>query len=117
MVSSRLHRGTDIANSTGTTIVAAGDGVVSTAEWHNSFGNHIILTHSVNGKIYTTLYAHLSSLGVSSGQAVEKGQVIGRMGSTGDSTGPHLHFEFHVGYYSSQGSSAVNPRRDLFQFN
>lgn len=107
---SRLHAGTDIANSTGTGVVAAGDGVVSTARYHSTFGNHIVITHSVNGAIFTTVYAHLSSMGVSPGQVVEKGQSIGKIGSTGASTGPHLHFEFHVGYYSS-GSGAVNPRR------
>ncbi|WP_438316209.1 murein hydrolase activator EnvC family protein [Sporosarcina sp. FA9] len=107
---SKLHAGTDIANSIGTRVVAAGDGVVSTARFHGTLGNHIVVTHSVNGSIFTTVYAHLSSIGVSPGQVVEKGQAIGKIGSTGASTGPHLHFEFHVGYYSS-GSGAVNPRR------
>lgn len=105
----RQHRGMDIANSVGTTIVAAGDGVVSRAQWHNSYGNHIMITHIVNGQVFTTVYAHLSSLGASAGQTVSKGQVIGKMGSTGDSTGSHLHFEMHVGYYSGKGPSAVNP--------
>lgn len=101
------HRGIDVANSTGTPIVAAGDGVVGRTGVMGTYGNVIMITHSVNGKIYTTLYAHLSSINVSSGQSVSKGQLIGRMGSTGRSSGPHLHFEFHIGGYSS---SPVNPR-------
>lgn len=105
----RQHRGADIANSIGTTVVSAGDGVVSRASFHSTYGNHIMITHVVNGQVYTTVYAHLSGMNVSAGQTVSKGQVIGRMGNTGASTGPHLHFEFHVGYYSASGPSAVNP--------
>ena len=103
----RLHAGVDIANSVGTPISAAGDGVVFRAGWHSSYGNHVMITHSMNGKTYTTVYAHMSSLNVSVGQVVNKGQGIGKMGSTGASTGSHLHFELHNGTYSS--SSAVNP--------
>lgn len=104
------HRGIDIANSTGTPIVSAGDGVVGRTGVIGTYGNVIMVTHSVNGKIYTTLYAHLSSINVSPGQSVAKGQVIGRMGNTGRSSGPHLHFEFHVGGWTGYGPSAVNPR-------
>ncbi|MCZ2257259.1 peptidoglycan DD-metalloendopeptidase family protein [Sporosarcina sp. G11-34] len=103
----RLHAGVDIANSVGTGIYAAGSGVVFRAGWHSSYGNHIMITHSINGKTYTTVYAHMTSLNVSVGQAVSKGQAIGTMGSTGASTGSHLHFELHNGTYSS--SSAINP--------
>jgi len=106
---SKQHRGSDIANSVGTPIVAAGEGVVSRAQFHSSYGNHIMITHVINGQTYTTLYAHMSSLSVSAGQHVSKGQLIGKMGSTGSSTGSHLHFEFHIGYYSGYGPSAVNP--------
>ncbi len=102
------HRGADIANVEGTPIYAAGAGIVSHAGWLGGFGNTVMITHSVNGKIYTTVYAHLSSISVSQGQSVDKGQYIGGMGTTGKSTGSHLHFEFHIGNYSS-GSSAVNP--------
>lgn len=109
----RQHRGMDIANSTGTPIVAAGDGVVTRAGWNGSYGNMIMITHMVGGQVYTTVYAHLSSIGVSSGQQVGKGQFIGKMGTTGRSTGPHLHFEFHIGYYSGSGPSAVNPLRHV----
>lgn len=103
----KVHYGVDLANSVGTPIAAAADGVVFRAGWHSSYGNHIMITHSINGATYTTVYAHLSSLGVSAGQVVNKGQVIGGMGSTGNSTGSHLHFELHRGLYSS--SNAINP--------
>ena len=106
---SRLHAGMDIASATGTPIVAAGDGVVSRARSHPSLGNHVVITHVVDGKTYSTLYAHLSSMAVSPYQSVSKGQFIGSMGSTGASTGPHLHFEFHIGTYAGN-ASAVNPR-------
>lgn len=105
------HRGQDIANSVGTPIYAAGDGVVSYAGSMGTYGNVIMITHSVDGEIYTTVYAHLSSIGVNVGDGVDKGQQIGGMGSTGGSTGSHLHFEFHIGNWSSKGPSAVNPWR------
>ncbi|WP_262175119.1 murein hydrolase activator EnvC family protein [Saccharococcus sp. Marseille-Q5394] len=105
----RMHKGADLANVVGTPIYAAGAGVVSHAGRLGGFGNAIIITHSVDGQIFTTVYAHLSSVGVSQGQSVEKGQKIGGMGSTGDSTGSHLHFQLHDGYYSS--SNTVNPLR------
>ncbi|MER2089475.1 MAG: peptidoglycan DD-metalloendopeptidase family protein, partial [Sporosarcina sp.] len=107
----RQHRGADIANSTGTPVVAAGDGIVSHAGPMGTYGNVIMITHSVNGQIFTTVYAHLSSIGVSAGQSVGKGQFIGKIGSTGASTGPHLHFEMHIGNWSASGPSAVNPLR------
>lgn len=107
----RQHRGSDIANSIGTPVVSAGEGIVSYAGTMGTYGNVIMVTHSVEGQIFTTLYAHLSSIGVSSGQQVDKGQYIANMGNTGGSTGPHLHFEFHVGNWSASGPSAVNPLR------
>lgn len=107
----KQHRGIDIANSVGTPIVAASDGVVSKAGWMAGFGNVIMITHSINGQIYTTVYAHLSGINVSSGQQVAKGQRIGAMGNTGNSKGSHLHFEVHVGTFSGSGPSAVNPLR------
>lgn len=107
----KQHRGIDIANSVGTPIVAASDGVVSKAGWMAGFGNVIMITHSINGQIYTTVYAHLSGINVSSGQQVSKGQRIGAMGNTGNSKGSHLHFEVHVGTFSGSGPSAVNPLR------
>ncbi|MCG7344396.1 peptidoglycan DD-metalloendopeptidase family protein [Sporosarcina sp. ACRSL] len=107
----RQHRGADIAAPTGTPVVAAGDGVVSYAGRMGGFGNVIMITHSVDGQIFTTVYAHLSKISVSSGQVVDKGGYIGAVGNTGASTGPHLHFELHVGNWTASGPSAVNPLR------
>lgn len=104
------HRGIDMANSIGTPVVAAGDGVVQRTGTLGTYGNIVMITHSVNGQVFTTLYAHLSSASVSPGQVVSKGQVIASMGNTGRSSGPHLHFEFHVGGWTGYGPSAVNPR-------
>lgn len=104
------HRGIDIANPVGTPVVAAGDGVVGRTGVIGTYGNVVMVTHSVDGKIFTTLYAHLSSIHVSPGQTVSKGQTIGNIGMTGRTSGPHLHFEFHVGGWTGFGPSAVNPR-------
>lgn len=97
----RLHAGTDYAAPSGTPVVAAGSGVVSTAGIMGGYGNVVMISHVIDGKTYTTLYAHLSSMSVSSGQVVNQGDVIGRVGSTGNSTGPHLHFEVHPGGYKN----------------
>ncbi|MGE7691031.1 peptidoglycan DD-metalloendopeptidase family protein [Lysinibacillus sp. NPDC097214] len=85
-----LHRGIDIARPTNYNILASDNGVVAAAGVSGSYGNRIVIDHH-NG--YTTLYGHLSSIEVEVGQVVEKGSVIGIMGSTGNSTGTHLHFE------------------------
>ena len=89
-----LHTGTDIAAPSGTEIHAAGAGVVIMAGWNTAYGNMTIIDH---GKGVSTLYGHQSSLKVSEGQSVEANQVIGKVGSTGWSTGPHLHFEVREG--------------------
>ncbi|MET3575896.1 peptidoglycan DD-metalloendopeptidase family protein [Bhargavaea ullalensis] len=86
----RQHNGIDIARPSGRTIVAADSGTVKAAGPLGGFGNRIEIDH---GNGYTTLYAHLASIGVKPGQKLEKGAQIGVMGSTGHSTGLHLHFE------------------------
>lgn len=89
----KMHWATDIAIAAGTPIYASADAAVVRATWHNSYGNYILLDH---GGGNSTLYAHCSALAVSGGQSVKKGQVIGYVGTTGDSKGNHLHFEFRV---------------------
>lgn len=90
----RRHLGTDYAAPTGTKVRTVGDGVVDFAGWQNGFGNVIFIKHANTS--HATVYAHLSRIDVKKGQRVEQGQNIGAVGSTGWSTGPHLHFEFRV---------------------
>lgn len=94
------HNGLDIGASYGTPIVAAQAGEVISAQYHWSWGNNVLIWHN---ETFSTRYAHMSSIAVSAGQYVEQGQIIGYVGSTGDSTGNHLHFEV---YY---GGSRVDP--------
>lgn len=86
-------RAIDIANSRGTAVYASDSGTVISASYRGSYGNQIVIDH---GNGYTTRYAHLSAYGVSVGDRVTKGQYIAAMGSTGRSTGPHLHFEIMI---------------------
>ncbi len=88
-----VHNGIDIPAPGGTEILAAAEGIVITAKWNNSYGNVIVINHgSSKGSEYLTLYAHSSKLLVKAGEAVRKGQVIALVGTTGNSTGNHLHF-------------------------
>ena len=100
----RLHAGLDISGGTGTPIRAAKSGQVIFAGSMSGYGNCVIIDH---GGGLTTLYAHQSRLGTNDGADVDQGQVIGYVGSTGHSTGPHLHFETRV------SGSPQNPRRFL----
>lgn len=86
----RLHTGLDFGVGYGVPILAADNGVVIHSGWYGGYGNTVIVNH---GGGYTTLYAHASSLHVRSGQTVKQGQMLSKVGSTGMSTGPHLHFE------------------------
>lgn len=89
----RAHLGVDYAAPTGTAVRAVGDGVVEFAGVQGGFGNVVFVRHRNN---HTTVYAHLSRIGVQKGQAVSQGQNLGAVGATGWATGPHLHFEFRV---------------------
>ena len=86
----KLHTGIDIGAAYGSKIVAAKSGTVVTATSNRAYGNYVVINH---GGGVCTLYAHQSALAVSAGQHVNEGDLIGYVGSTGYSTGPHLHFE------------------------
>lgn len=94
------HPGIDIANSSGTAIVATADGVVTYSGWYSGYGRLVKISH---GNGIETLYGHCSELLVGIGEKITRGQLIARMGSTGDSTGSHLHYEVRV------NGTAVNP--------
>jgi murein DD-endopeptidase MepM/ murein hydrolase activator NlpD len=96
----RMHEGIDIAGGSGTPIAAAATGTVISAGWSGGYGQLVVLDH---GNGLSTAYAHLSSIAVSAGQTVPQGSVVGGMGTTGSSTGVHLHFEVRV------NGSAVDP--------
>ncbi|KRA80374.1 hypothetical protein ASD76_14435 [Altererythrobacter sp. Root672] len=97
----RNHKGIDLAGPMGTPVYATADGVVSRAERFSSYGNYIQIEH---GGELQTRYAHLSGYAVAAGEQVTKGQLIGYIGTTGRSTGPHLHYEVRV------SGEAVDPR-------
>ena len=99
------HTGLDIATSTGTPIKAAASGTVTFAGYKGSYGNMIVITHA-NG--IQTYYGHCSALYVSAGATVSQGQTIGAVGSTGNSTGPHLHLEVRV------NGVAYNPQNYVY---
>lgn len=87
----KMHEGIDLAGATGTNVRSTGDGVVKVAENSGGgYGNEILVDHGFG---YTSRYAHLSKILVSPGQKVRRGEIIGKLGSTGKSTGPHLHYE------------------------
>jgi len=88
----KSHTGMDIASNQGTAVYACDSGTVVLAEWYGGYGNCIMIDH---GNGYKTLYGHLSVISVSNGQTVSQGDTIGQVGSTGNSTGPHLHLEVY----------------------
>jgi len=108
----KRHSGLDLAKPHGSPVVPAREGVVTFAGWSGGYGNMIEIRHVLKGKngtrVLSTRYGHLSSINVRVGQKVRAGQLIGRVGSTGISTGPHLHFEVR-----DEGGSANNPRKFL----
>lgn len=88
----RFHEGMDFTANTGTDVYATGNGTVSFSGWRQGFGNCVIINHGFN---YESLYAHLFKSLVREGQQVKRGDIIALVGSTGKSTGPHLHYEVH----------------------
>jgi len=106
----KLHAGTDFAAAGGTPIYAAASGYVQVAGWSTGgYGNYVIIYHGKmsDGNTYTTLYAHMRSVATSAGKYVKQGELIGYVGTTGNSTGNHLHLEVWKG---GSKANAVNPR-------
>lgn len=95
-----MHAGVDLAAPVGTPVHATADGVVGKAEWFGGYGLFVALEH---GASLETRYGHMSRLNVAAGQQVHKGDIVGYVGTTGRSTGPHLHYEVRV------DGAAVNP--------
>jgi len=100
----KMHRGTDFAAPTGTPIMASGNGIIKKAGWCGGGGNCVKIRHN---SIYETVYAHMSKFarGIKNGVRVKQGQIIGYVGSTGKSTGPHLHYEVII------NGKKVNPQK------
>nr|WP_279381036.1 M23 family metallopeptidase [Alkaliphilus hydrothermalis] len=99
-----FHSGIDIANTTNTDIVAAGSGIVTFSGYNGGYGKIVMISH---GYGYTTVYAHNNKVLVKVGDRVKKGDLIAQMGSTGRSTGPHLHFEIR------KDGKHINPKTVL----
>ena len=104
----RKHTGVDIATSKGTPVLASDGGKVIFAGWKSSYGYCVVIDHGAN---LTSMYGHLSSINVKSGEAVYKGKTIGGVGSTGTSTGNHLHFEIR------KFGNDVNPNNYINLYN
>ena len=96
----RAHKGVDLAGPVGTPVHATADGVVGRADWFSSYGLYVAVEHGGN---IETRYGHMSRLNVAAGQQVRKGDIIGYVGTTGRSTGPHLHYEVRI------AGQSVNP--------
>ena len=97
---SRNHKGLDIPGPVGTPIYATADGTIGRAEWVGGYGKFVEINH---GNAVQTRYGHLSAMNVSPGQRIRKGDILGYMGSTGRSTGSHLHYEVRI------AGEAINP--------
>jgi murein DD-endopeptidase MepM/ murein hydrolase activator NlpD len=108
---SRLHTGVDMAGATGSPIYATADGVVSFAGRQSGYGNIIVIQHAFG---FETRYAHLHRIRVTQGQRVSRGDRIGDMGSTGRSTGPHLHYEVRTGDTPRNPMNYITAGRDVF---
>jgi murein DD-endopeptidase MepM/ murein hydrolase activator NlpD len=99
-----MHTGVDISAVQGTPVKASADGIVMFAAWNGGYGRCVVIDHGNN---YQTLYGHLSRITAIEGQEIRQGEILGAVGTSGHSTGPHLHYEVHV------GSTPVNPYRFL----
>ncbi len=99
-----FHAGLDIDGERGDIVVSPANGIVINADWQGGYGNMIEIDH---GNGLTTRYGHLSKIGVAAGDLIQRGQLLGLIGSTGRSTGPHLHYELRV------NDKQINPRRFL----
>ncbi len=102
----RVHRGMDFACNIGTEVLASAGGIVEEATYRNDYGYTVVINH---GNGMKTRYAHMSKLLVSNGEEVIQGQTVGLSGNTGDSTGPHLHFEL------IQNGTRIDPQPYLYQ--
>jgi len=101
----RFHEGMDFSAPVGTDIFATGNGTITKAGWQQGYGNAVVINHGFG---YVTLYGHMHKILVKPGQKVKRGDIIGLVGSTGKSTGPHLHYEVH---YKGQ---IMNPQNYYF---
>ena len=101
-----MHSGVDISAPTGTPVKAAADGVVIYAQYYGGYGRLVVITH--NGGMQTC-YGHLSKFDVIAGQEIRQGEILGRVGTSGRVTAPHLHYEVRV------GGAPVNPYRFLMR--
>jgi len=105
-----MHWGVDYGNTPSkNTIIAAAAGKVTFSKSTNGYGNTVMIVHSIGGKTFETVYAHLQSMNVKVGQTVKQGERIGVKGTTGNSTGIHLHFEIHTGRWNNKFTNAVDP--------
>ena len=102
----KMHWGLDIKAPTGTPVLSAGEGKATVMTGHNDYGNFVVIDH---GNGLQTAYAHMDSVSIKNGESVKQGQEIGKVGNTGRSTGPHLHFEVRSG---DNGGSAFHSKRD-----
>ncbi len=105
----QMHYGIDIAAQGNVSIQAAAAGKVLKSYYSASYGNVVFIAHQINGKLYTTVYAHMKDRTVQAGDQVQTGQLLGHMGNTGHSYGQHLHFELHNGEWNFEKTNAVNP--------
>ncbi|MCB5252149.1 MAG: M23 family metallopeptidase [Candidatus Cloacimonadaceae bacterium] len=100
-----FHHGIDISNQTGTPIYATASGVVEKTRYTRGYGKHVVIDH---GNGYKSLYAHLYNIKIKKGESVSKGQIIGLMGDTGYSTGPHLHYEVQYNQHKLNPANFLN---------